>query len=55
MSDQPPGLTLLGLGLRLVSDQVKSWEWESLPQRELRRARERLGPLKSWQSIRRDK
>ena len=28
--------------LRLVSDRVRSFEWESCPQRELKRARERL-------------
>jgi hypothetical protein len=38
MADEPPaGLTVLGRCglrepcLRLVSDQAKSWEWESLP------------------------
>jgi hypothetical protein len=40
-----------GLGLRLVSDQVKSWEWESLPRREPRRARERLRPLKPRKAV----
>ena len=53
MSDdpQPQGLTVLrrcGLRetwLRLVSDQAKPGEWESLPRREPRRARERLGSL----------
>ena len=50
MADEPPvGLTVLGrcglreAGLRLVSDQVKSWEWESSP----RRARDRLRGLKA--------
>jgi hypothetical protein len=49
MSDQPPGLTWLGRcggGLQLVSDRVASWEWISLPRREPKPARERLGPLK---------
>jgi hypothetical protein len=32
--------------IRLVSDRVASWEWESFARREPRRARERLGPLK---------
>jgi hypothetical protein len=52
MSDQPPGLTLLGqcgLGLRLVSDQAKPGDWESLPRREPRRARERERGLAAWQ------
>ena len=43
-SEQPPGLTILGccgLGLRLVVENVRSFEWQSLPQREPRRARER--------------
>ena len=60
-SDREAGLTILGRcglrqpWLRLVSDQVKSWEWESLPRREPRRARERLAPLKSWHGPRKDK
>jgi hypothetical protein len=33
-------------GLFLVSDRTPSWEWESLPRREPKRALERLGPLK---------
>ena len=44
--DREAGLTHLGrFGLppvRLVVDNTRSYEWESLP----RRARERLGPLK---------
>jgi hypothetical protein len=61
MDEPQVGLTVLGRCglrqpcLRLVSDQVKSWEWESLPRREPRRARERLAPLKSSQSPRKDK
>ena len=49
-SEQPPGLTILGrcgLGLRLVVENVRSFEWESLPRREPRRARERLRGLAS--------
>jgi hypothetical protein len=50
MSDErEAGLTMLGRcggGLRLVSDRVASWEWISLPRREPKSARERLGPLK---------
>ena len=62
MNDNPRqgGLTILGRcgqepAIRLVSERVASWEWESLPRREPRRARERLAPLKSWQSPRKDK
>ena len=33
-------------GLILVSDRTRSWEWENLPRRVPKRARERLGPLK---------
>ena len=48
--DHELGLTILGrCGLppaRLVVENTRSWEWESLPRREPRRARERLGPLK---------
>jgi hypothetical protein len=51
MSDepQPVGLTILGrrgLGLRLVVENVRSFECESYPRREPRPPRERLGPLK---------
>jgi hypothetical protein len=48
---EPPGLTILGQcgqGLRLVSDRTASWEWETIPRREPRSARERLGPLAAW-------
>jgi hypothetical protein len=58
MSDDRPGLTIIsrcGGGLRLVSDRVRSFEWESYPRREPRRARERLAPLKSWHGPRKDK
>jgi hypothetical protein len=53
MKDEPRsgGLTILGRcegGLRLVSDRVRSFEWESLPRREPRRARERLRGLAQW-------
>ena len=34
-------------GLFLVSDRTLSWEYESLPRRELQRPRERLGPIRS--------
>jgi hypothetical protein len=34
-------------GLMLVSDRTSSWEWESLARREVKRARERLGPIMS--------
>jgi len=45
---EPEGLTILGrcgLPLRLVSDRVRSFEWQSHPRREPRRAKERLAPL----------
>jgi hypothetical protein len=47
MSDKPRsgGLTILGRcggGLRLVSDRVRSFEWESYPRKEPKPARERL-------------
>lgn len=52
MADEPPaGLTVLGrcglrvAWLRLVSDQAKPGDWESLPRRDPLRARDRLGPL----------
>ena len=32
----------------LVSERTASWEWESLPRREPRRARERQRALASW-------
>lgn len=47
--NEPEGLTIIARcsgGLRLVSDQAKPQDWESLPRREPRRARERLAPLK---------
>jgi hypothetical protein len=52
-SEQPPGLTILGCcgrepAIRLVSERVPSWEWESLPRREPRRARDRPLGLGSW-------
>ena len=50
-SEQPPGLTILGRcggGLRLVVENTRSFEWESLPRREPRRARERLRGLAPW-------
>jgi hypothetical protein len=34
-------------GLFLVSDRTLSWEWETLPRRELQRPRERLGRIRS--------
>ena len=49
--DHELGLTHLGrCGLppvRLVVENTRSWEWISLPRREPRRARERLGPLRT--------
>jgi hypothetical protein len=48
--DHELGLTILGrFGLppvRLVVENTRSYEWESLPRRESRPARHRLGPLK---------
>jgi hypothetical protein len=38
--------------LRLVSDRVASWEWESFDRR-MPRARDRLGPLALWKPKRR--
>ena len=41
-SEQPLGLTIVGRcggGLRLVVENTRSFEWESLPRREPRRAR----------------
>jgi hypothetical protein len=53
--DHEPGLMHLGrCGLppvRLVVENTRSYEWESLPRREPRRARERLGPLKSRKAL----
>jgi hypothetical protein len=52
-AEQPPGLTILGRctnGLRLVSDQAKPCDWESLPRREPKPARERLRGLAPWRS-----
>jgi hypothetical protein len=58
MSDEPqvqvPGLTILGrygLGLRLVSDRVASWEWQSHPRRDPVPAHWRLAPLRPWRYI----
>jgi hypothetical protein len=34
-------------GTRLVFDNVRSWEWETIPRREPRSPRERLGPIRS--------
>jgi hypothetical protein len=53
MSDEPQGLTIISrcgqeLAIRLVSERVASWEWESLPRREPKRARERLRGLAPW-------
>jgi hypothetical protein len=55
MADEPPvGLTVLGrcglreAWLRLVSDQAKPGDWESLPRREPRRARDRQQGLAPW-------
>ena len=48
MSDDRPGLTIIsrcGGGLRLVSDRVRSFEWESYPRTEPKPARERLRGL----------
>ena len=53
MADEPQGLTVLGRcglrqpWLRLVSDQVKSWEWDSHPRRDPLPARHRLVLLKA--------
>ena len=51
MSDeQPTGLTILGrctAGLRLVSDRVASWEWESFPRLAVR-PRYRQRALAPW-------
>jgi hypothetical protein len=45
----PPGRTIIGVacaGLLLVSENVRSWEWESFARREPRSARDRrLKPL----------
>ena len=46
----PTGLTILGRcgltpAIRLVSDRVASWEWQSHPRREPKPPRERLGSL----------
>jgi hypothetical protein len=53
--DHELGLTHLGrCGLppvRLVVENVRSFEWISLPRREPRRARERLGPLKPCKPV----
>ena len=49
VKDEPrSGVTILGRcggGLRLVSDRVRSFEWESYPRREPKPARERLRGL----------
>ena len=47
---QVPGLTILGrcsAGLRLVSDRVASWEWESFPRLAVR-PRYRQRGLEPW-------
>ena len=53
--DREAGLTHLGrCGLppvRLVVENTRSWEWESLPRREPKPPRERLGPLKSRKAL----
>jgi hypothetical protein len=48
----PPGRTIIGSaygtaygGPRLVIENVRNWEWESVARREPRKTRERLGPL----------
>jgi hypothetical protein len=43
---RPKG-TILGSGLGpwLISNHIRSWEWESFARREPKPARERLGPL----------
>jgi hypothetical protein len=47
MTDQPKTiLGSCGLGLRLIADNTRSWEWESFPRREPKPARESLGPLR---------
>ena len=50
--DHELGLTILGrCGLpaaRLVVENVRSFEWISLPRRERRRARDRLRGLEPW-------
>lgn len=55
MNDQGQGLTIISRcgqsPIRLVSDRVRSFEWESYARREPRRARERLGPLKSRKPV----
>jgi hypothetical protein len=46
MSDEPrpTGLTILGRGgLRLVSDRVRSFEWESYPRREPKKGEGAVG------------
>jgi hypothetical protein len=53
MSDdpKPTGLTILGQctnGLCLVSDRVRSFEWESYPRRQPKPARERLRGPAPW-------
>ena len=53
--DHELGLTILGrFGLppvRLVVENTRSYEWESLPRREPRRTRERLRGLAPWPLI----
>jgi hypothetical protein len=49
---QPPGLTILGQcgqGLRLVSNRVAAWEWESIPRRA-QHPRYRQRRLAPWRS-----
>jgi hypothetical protein len=48
---EPQGLKIIGRCglrhpcLRLIADNVRSYEWETLPRREPRLARDRLRPL----------
>ena len=52
MNDHDPRTIISRCGreptIRLVSDRVASWEWESLPRREPRKATERLRGLAPW-------
>ncbi len=48
----PKGTVLgSGLGPWLISQHVRSWEWESFARREPKPARERLGPLALWKPM----
>ena len=55
MKDEDRYRTILGSGLGpwLISQHVRSWEWESFARREPKPARERLGPLALWKPERR--